>query len=53
LVEQSSEWAGAPERLASCGVRRRWAPDAVVIRDSEGERKLRRRGEAWLAGAVP
>jgi hypothetical protein len=53
LVEQSSEGAGALDRLAICDVRRRWAPDAVVIRDSEGGRKLRRRGEDWLARAVP
>ncbi len=32
--------------------RGRTIPDAVVIRDSEAERVLRRRGEAWLAGAA-
>ena len=32
--------------------RGRTIPDSVVIRDTEGERDLRRRGDAWLAGAV-
>ena len=31
--------------------RGRTVPEAVVIRDTEGEKKLRRRGESWLAGA--
>ena len=33
------------------GKRGRTVPESVVIRDTEGERKLRRRGEGWLAGA--
>ena len=33
--------------------RGRTIPDEVVIRDTEAERKLRRRGRDWLAGAVP
>jgi hypothetical protein len=32
--------------------RGRTIPDKVVIRDTEAERKLRRRGEDWLTGAV-
>ena len=32
--------------------RGRTVPDAVVIRDTEGERRLRGRGESWLAGAM-
>jgi hypothetical protein len=32
--------------------RGRAIPDTVVIRDTEEERTLRRRGEAWLAGVV-
>jgi SnoaL-like domain len=32
--------------------RGRTIPDEVVIRDTEAERKLRRRGEDWLTGAV-
>jgi hypothetical protein len=32
--------------------RGRTIPESVVIRDTDGERDLRRRGEAWLAGAV-
>jgi hypothetical protein len=31
--------------------RGRTIPESVVIRDTEGERNLRRRGEIWLAGA--
>jgi hypothetical protein len=30
----------------------RTIPDSVVIRDTEAERKLRRRGASWLAGAT-
>jgi SnoaL-like domain len=30
--------------------RGRTVPDAVVIRDTDGERKLRQRGKDWLAG---
>jgi hypothetical protein len=33
--------------------RGRTIPESVMIRDTEAERKLRRRGEDWLAGAVP
>jgi hypothetical protein len=32
------------------GKRGRTVPESVVIRDTEGERKLRRRGANWLAG---
>jgi hypothetical protein len=32
--------------------RRRTIPESVVIRDTEGERNLRRRGASWLAGAA-
>ena len=32
--------------------RGRTIPDSVVIRDTEGERNLRRRGASWLAGAA-
>jgi hypothetical protein len=32
--------------------RGRTIPESVVIRDTEGERDLRRRGDDWLAGAV-
>jgi hypothetical protein len=32
------------------GKRGRTIPESVVIRDSDGERKLRRRGDDWLAG---
>jgi hypothetical protein len=28
-------------------------PDAVVLRDTDGERKLRQRGKDWLAGTKP
>jgi hypothetical protein len=72
-VEQSSESAGALDRLAICDVRcclwafsldlgecdalaikrGRTIPDAVVIRDTEAELALRRRGAEWLNGAVP
>lgn len=31
--------------------RGRTIPDSVVIRDTEAEHRLRRRGESWLAGA--
>jgi hypothetical protein len=31
--------------------RGRTIPESIVIRDTEGERNLRRRGEIWLAGA--
>ena len=31
--------------------RGRTVPEGVVIRDTEGERKLRQRGKDWLAGA--
>jgi hypothetical protein len=31
--------------------RGRTVPQSVVIRDTAGERRLRRRGEDWLAGA--
>jgi SnoaL-like protein len=31
--------------------RGRTVPEAVVIRDTDGERKLRQRGKDWLAGA--
>ncbi len=34
------------------GKRGRTIPDTVVIRDSEAERNLRRRGQDWLAGAM-
>jgi hypothetical protein len=34
------------------GKRGRTIPDTVVIRDSEAERNLRRRGRDWLAGAM-
>lgn len=30
--------------------RRRTIPESIVIRDTDGERNLRRRGEIWLAG---
>jgi hypothetical protein len=32
--------------------RGRTIPESVVIRDTEGERNLRRRGESWLAGTT-
>jgi hypothetical protein len=32
--------------------RGRTIPESVVIRDTEGERNLRRRGASWLAGAA-
>jgi hypothetical protein len=32
------------------GKRGRTVPESVVIRDTEGERKLRRRGDDWLVG---
>jgi hypothetical protein len=32
--------------------RGRTVPESIVIRDTEGERKLRRRGEGWLAGSA-
>jgi hypothetical protein len=32
------------------GKRGRTVPESVVIRDTEGEQKLRRRGDDWLAG---
>jgi hypothetical protein len=32
------------------GKRGRTVPPSVVVRDTEGERKLRRRGADWLAG---
>jgi hypothetical protein len=32
--------------------RGRTIPESVVIRDTEGERNLRRRGESWLAGST-
>jgi hypothetical protein len=32
------------------GKRGRTIPESVVIRDSDGERRLRRRGDDWLAG---
>jgi hypothetical protein len=32
------------------GKRGRTVPESVVIRDTEGERQLRRRGDDWLAG---
>jgi hypothetical protein len=31
--------------------RGRTVPQTVVVRDTEAERKLRLRGESWLAGA--
>jgi hypothetical protein len=34
------------------GKRGRAIPESVVVRDTDGERNLRRRGKEWLAGAV-
>jgi len=48
--------AGAESGFAFMKLRQskrgRTIPESVVIRDTEGERSLRRRGESWLAGAT-
>jgi SnoaL-like domain len=49
VVLEGPESAFAFMRLRQAK-RGRTVPDAVVIRDSEGERKLRQRGKDWLAG---
>jgi hypothetical protein len=55
-VEAQAVLAGPESGFAFMQLRQskrgRTIPASVVIRDTEGERDLRRRGDAWLAGAV-
>jgi hypothetical protein len=48
LEEPESGFAFMKLRQSKRG---RTIPESIVIRDTEGERNLRRRGEIWLAGA--
>jgi SnoaL-like domain len=55
-VQAQAVLAGAESGFAFMKLRQskrgRTIPESVVIRDTEDERNLRRRGESWLAGAA-